>query len=308
MVTVDENGASPAEVTFVYRYVQEAPAPKVALVNVRYLTPKKETFYSDTATCAEGMENAVSVDWSRVDSSLGYELTGSETVYVTVDHDGTATPAEVIFEFHNEISAYVTIRFLDAETGEEVASSQEKQCFLGANTVDAQPIDLKEAYALTGDASVTVSLNGEGVLSPAEVTFLYISTATATPAPQPPEFDTPMDAYFYPTGTSIRVRSTPTTAEDNIVTTVSNGDLGHVLGQITSSDNKIWYAVEINGVMGYMSETVVRFLTDAEMAALFNYTLPPTQPPTMVSPILESTAKEFLMVPRLLPAMPPELT
>ena len=280
VVTVDENGASPAEVTFVYRYVQEAPAPKVALVNVRYLTPEKETFYSDTATCAEGMENAVSVDWSRVDSSLGYELTGSETVYVTVDHDGTATPAEVIFEFHNEISAYVTIRFLDAETGEEVASSQEKQCFLGANTVDAQPIDLKEAYALTGDASVTVSLNGEGVLSPAEVTFLYISTATATPAPQPPEFDTPMDAYFYPTGTSIRVRSTPTTAEDNIVTTVSNGDLGHVLGQITSSDNKIWYAVEINGVMGYMSETVVRFLTDAEMAALFNCTLPPTQPPT----------------------------
>lgn len=276
IVHLDENGLNPAEAVFTYAYV--IPAPKVALVNVKYLDPDGNTFCTYSATCAEGQENPVTLDWSQVDSSLGYELASDETVYVTVDNEGLATPAEVVFKFRNETD--VIIRFQDSLTGQDVASPQQQRCFIGSNTIDARPIDLAEGYALAGESSIMVQLSEDGVLTPAEVIFQYVSTATATPAPQPPAFDTPMDAYFYPTGTSIRVRSTPSTAEDNIVGMVNNSDLGHILGQITSADNKVWYAVEINGMMGYMSETVIRFLNEAELAALFGYTLAPTEAPT----------------------------
>lgn len=278
IVHLDEYGVSPAEVVFIYTYA--ASAPKVALVNVKYLDPDGNIFYSYTATCAQGQDNPVAVDWNLVDPSLGYELASENTVYVTVDNTGTATPSEVTFQFRNEINADVTIRFRDALTGLDIATPQKQMCFIGSNTVDARPVDLEEGYELIGESSQAVLLSEDGELTPHEVIFQYISTATPTPAPLPPSFDIPMDAYFYPTGTSIRVRSTPTTAEDNIVGTVNSTDLGHVLGQITSEDGKVWYTVEINGMLGYMSETVVRFLNEAELAALFGYTMSPTQAPT----------------------------
>ena len=279
-VLVDENGASPAEAVFIYRYAPDAPAPKVALVNVKYLNPNGETFYSYTATCAEGQENRISLDWSQVDPAWGYELASAADVYVTVDNTGAADPAEAIFQFRNEVNAYVTVRFVDAQTGREVAAAQQHLCYVGSNTIIARPDGLEPNYVLDGPDSATVNLDSDGVLSPAQVEFRYLSLATATPLPHPPAYDTAMDAYFYPTGTSIRLRSTPTTAEDNIVGMVDSGDLGHALGQTVSLDGKVWYAVEIRGMMGYVSETVVRFLNDAELAALFGYTPEPTQVPT----------------------------
>ena len=280
LVHVDENGPDPAEIVFTYRLTMEPPAPKVALVNVKYISPAEEVFYFYSATCVEGQENRVEVDWKQVDSTLGYELASDAVVYVTVDENGLASPAEVIFQFRNEINAYVTIRYQDAATGRDIASTQLQMCFVGPNTVDARPLNLEENYALLGESSAIVVLDDDGQLTPAEVTFLYVSVATATPEPQIPVYDAPMDTYFYPTGTAIRLRSTPTTADDNIIGFVNSGDLGHALGQVVNSEGKVWYSVEINGMMGYMSETVVRFLNEAEIAALFNFTLSPTQEPT----------------------------
>ena len=281
LVRVDENGPDPAEILFTYRLTQEPPAPKVALVNVKYISPNKEVFYSYSATCVEGQENKVEVDWAQVDGALCYELASDAAVYVAVDENGAAYPAEVVFRFRDEINAYVTIRYQDAATGRDVASPQQQICYVGTNTVDILPLDLEENYVLIPNQySATVVLDAEGHLTPGEVVFLYLPVATATPAPQIPAYDTPMDTYFYPTGQSVRLRSTPTTTEDNIMSLVSSGQLGHVLGKVVNSDGKVWYAVEINGLMGYMSEAVVRFLSDAEIAALFNYTLAPTQEPT----------------------------
>lgn len=281
LVHVDENGPDPAEITFVYRLAVEPAAPKVALVTVKYLSPKNDVFYSYSATCVEGQENKVEVDWEQVDASLGYELASDAAVYVTVDDTGAADPAEVIFRFHDEINAYVTIHYQDEATGREVATPQQRICYVGTNTIDLPPLDLEANYVpVPGFTSATVILDAEGNLTPSEVVFLYAYAATATPAPQVPSYDIPMDTYFYPRGSSIRVRSTPTTAEDNIVTMVNSGDLGHVLGKVTTRDGKDWYVVEINGVMGYMADSVMRILSDAEIAALFNYTPAVTQEPT----------------------------
>ena len=282
-VYVDDNGANPAEVVFVYRY--DAPAPKVALVNVRYIRPNGEAFYAETVTCMQGQENVIALDWSRVDHAWGYELASPETVIVTVNGSGEATPGEVTFQFKNEVNAYVTIRFQDASDGRDVASPRQELCYVGSNIVEARPIDLEENYRLLGDSSQTVILNADGTLSQEEIIFRYEYIATpapVTPAPTQIPIDEPMDTYGYPTGTSINFRSSPTTAENNIIGTVNSNQLAHIIGKVTTTQNKVWYAVEINGQQGYLSETVVRLLSEAEIAALFGYTQPPTQPPTPV--------------------------
>lgn len=280
LVHVDENGADLAEIKFLYRFMSEAPAPKVALVNVKYLDPDKKVFYSTSATCVSGQPNPVSLDWNNVNPALGYVLDSSETVFVTVDDTGVATPSEVVFEFKNEVSVMLPIYYRDKVTGRDVADPQEKPCYVGTNMVDAEPLGLESGYTLSGSSSVTVILTEDGTLTPNEVVFQYWREATETPAPTNAPYDEPMDAYFYPTGPSIRVRATTTTTENNIIGLVNSGDLGHVVGRTVGRDGKTWYSVEINGLMGYMSDTVVRFLNDAELAALFGYTPAPTVVPT----------------------------
>ena len=260
---------------------QQESAPKIALVNIKYVAPDGTVFYSDTATCVEGQDNFVRLDWTQVDVRLNYELASPDVVNVAVDGNGVAAPAEVVFKFSNEVTAIVPIYFRDQVSGKNVASPQEQQCFIGANTVDARPFDLDPAYGLVGPSSVSVNLSRDGVLSPTEVVFQYTLLTTEPPQPAVMPFETPMDNYFYPTGTSIRVRSTTSTAEDNIVGLVNSGDLGHVSGK-SVSNGKVWYSVEINGLVGYMSDSVVRFLTDAELMAMFNYTPAPTALPTPV--------------------------
>ena len=282
LVHVDENGADPAEITFLYRYMEETPAPKVALVNVKYIDPSGSVFYAYPTTCVEGQENRVAIDWEYVDTALGYELDSPDTVFVTVDGDGVAVPAEVLFQFKNELNVTVPVYYRDQVTGLDVAAPQEKLCYVGANTIDADPFGLEAGYTLTSPASVTVTLNQDGGLAPEEVVFLYWRQATEAPAATSAPFEEPMDAPFYPTGPSIRVRSTTSTAENNILGVVGSADLGRVHGKVVTSDGKTWYSVEINGLVGYMNDSVVRFLNEAEMMALYGYTPAPTAVPTPV--------------------------
>ena len=282
LVHVDENGADPAEVTFTYRYVSESPAPKVALVNVKYYDPSGNVFNSYPATCVEGQENQIAVNWEAVDTALGYELNSPDIVIVTVDETGNATPAEVEFRFTNEKNAFVSVYYRDQVTGQDVAAPQEKVCYKGMNTIDADPFGLREGYVLSSPGSVSVTMNQDGTLTPAEVVFFYWREVTQAPEPTSAPYEEPMDVYFYPTGPSVRVRSAASTTENNTLGMVNSSDLGHIRGKITTEDGKVWYSVEINGLVGYMSDTVVRFLNEAEIMALFNYTPGPTLEPTPI--------------------------
>ena len=280
LVQVDENGADPEEITFVYRYIPEASEPKMALVNVKYVDPDDNVFLSDAVMCFEGQDNIISINWEEVDPSLGYVLESSDTVHVTVDSECVATPAEVVFKFRNELSVTVPVYYRDQITGQDVASSHEQQCFPGANTIDANPLNLEEGYILSGSGSVTVTLNEDGTLTPAEVVFQYWREATEAPVPTAAPYDEPMDAFFYPTGSPVNVRSSTSTVENNILGTVNSNDLGHIVGKLTTREGRVWYSVEIKGMVGYMSEGVVRFLNDAELMALYGYTPAPTAVPT----------------------------
>ncbi|MBR1585378.1 MAG: SH3 domain-containing protein [Clostridia bacterium] len=283
-VQVDENGATPAQVEFVYRYDPEVPAPKVALVGVKYVRPDGESFYAYTETCQEGVENKITLDWTQVDPGWNYELASDEEVLVTVDSNGVATPGEVVFKFKNEVNAFVTVRYQDIATGRDVATSQQILCYVGNNIIDAQPHDLDKNYQLAPgeETSRGVTLSRDGTLSPEEIVFHYTYLPTPTPLPATPTplpFDTPLDGYGYPAGNGINFRSSPTTAENNIITRVRNTDLAKILGQVKNAKNETWYAVEIDGQVGYLKDSVFRVLTDAEVAALFHYTPAPTNTP-----------------------------
>ncbi len=282
LVHVDENGADIAEITFVYRYIPEAADPKMALVNVKYVDPDDNVFKSDAVMCFEGQDNIISINWDEVDPSLGYVLESKDTVVVTVNSDCVATPAEVVFKFKNELTVTVQVYRRDQVTGRDVASPYEIPCYPGANTIDADPLGVEEGYVLSSPGTVTVMLNEDGTLTPAEVVFQYWREVTETPAPTAVPFTEPMDAYFYPTGSAINVRATASTAENNILGVVSSTSLGHVLGKLTTSDGRVWYSVEINGLYGYMNDSVVRFLNEAELMALYGYTPAPTELPTPV--------------------------
>jgi len=290
-VLINEYGASVNPVAFIYRYSPSVPAPKIALVSVKYLNPYGESFYAYTETCVEGAENLISVDWGRVNAGSGYRLVSAESVKISVDANGVATPAEVIFQFGNELQAEITVYYKDAITGEDVAAPQVMPCFEGNNIVEAMPVNLREGYTLLGESTQQVILSADGALNPPQVIFFYQAPATPSPdpgtptplpaTPTPPPVDTHLDSFCYPQGDSINFRSSPTTEEkSNIIGKVSRSDLAHIVGSIVNNKNELWYAVEINGQMGYLKETVVRVLTDAEIAALFNYTLAPTQVPT----------------------------
>ena len=278
-VHVDENGASPAEVRFIYRY--EAPVPKVALVGVRYVRPDGESFYAYSETCQEGVKNTIKLDWSQVDPAWNYEIASPEEVEVAVDGNGVATPSEVVFQFKNEVNAYVTVRYQDMATGRDIATAQQVLCYVGNNIITAEPNDLEGNYALPEGAepSRSVTLSRDGVLTPSEVVFQYAYLPTPSPLPATPTplpYDTAVEGYGYPSGTSVNFRSGPTTEENNVIGTVRSSDLARILGQVKNAKGETWYAVEINGQAGYLKDTVLRVLTDAEVAALFNYTLPPT--------------------------------
>jgi hypothetical protein len=141
---------------------------------------------------------------------------------------------------------------------------------------------------------------------PGEVIFHYVYQPTPSPVPATPTplpFDTAMDGYGYPVGTNVNFRSSPTTEANNVIGSVRSSDLAHILGQTSNSKNEIWYAVEINGQTGYLKDSVLRILTDAEVAALFNYTPAPGQSTRTPAPT-EIPTNNMINRFRMGPALP----
>lgn len=283
-VSTGDFGALPNPVIFRYRYSPNIPAPKVAFVPIKYLRPDGErVFFTDNATCFENEENAITVDLGRAES--GYVLASEPTVYVTVDSNGVATPAEVVFRFSNEVTAYVIVYYQD-QNGQNIAAPRQEICYVGTNTIDEQhPIDLPGGYVLQGPSYQQVQLSSDGVLTPSALIFRYTSPATptalpVTPTPFPYEY-APRDGYCVPKSDTVNFRSEPSTAhQESVLFTVSRNDTAKILGTVRNFQNETWFHVILNNTEGYLKESVVRVLSDAEVAVYLGYTPAPTSPPT----------------------------
>jgi len=291
-VVVNEKGAEPATVTFYYTYQAPAtqaptapPAPKVALVPVVYRTTIGEVFYTDnTVTCTQGV-NTVTPNAAYVPA--GYQLRSADSVSVTVDEAGVAMPASVEFVyFTGEVIRDITVYYKDL-AGNDVASPQTRPCYLGANILANEPIDLRAGYRLISPETQTVMLDENGVMTVNGVvtdSVIFSYEAPPTPTPQPttmPYQLHPMKAYCYPKSDTINFRSAPSTASDeSVIRVVGSHELGVIEGYIINERNEQWYVVTIGEQTGFLRENVVRLLTDDEVNALFGYT--PTPAPTAI--------------------------
>lgn len=290
-VWVDENGADPAEVTFTYTYTPSKPAPKVAFVNVDYVGADGSVFYNTVATCFENAANRVEVDWNAAAAS-GYaqiDLQGDAAYDVTVDENGVASPAQITFTFGHAAQATQTPApaveeglvpvYYRTREGQDVASRQMVQCQVGNNLVEANPVDLRDGYVLDDESEKYVTLDEAGTATPAEIVFYYKALPQATASPLPYTVE-PMDGYGYPTGNGTNFRNVPSTSASEVLRQVDKSDLAHVSGRLENSQGEEWYLVEFDDQQGFIKGSVLRLLSEEEIAALFHYTLAPTQEPT----------------------------
>ena len=286
-VTIDENGADPAEVIFLYK--QEVitpppptptPEPQPVLVSVIYMTTTSDVpFYTDnTVVCITG-ENTVTANTAYVPE--GYTPAGPTSVTVTVDASGNANPATVQFLYSvSDMTREATV-YYRTEGGLDVASTQHIAVGVGEHIISAAPADLAPGYRLTGPESATVFLNEDGTLVPDTIIFLYELAPTERPTVAPvdyPIYD--MDAWCWPKADNITLRTFPSSdSEQTIIRTVSQNELGHIEGYVVNSLNETWYIATFSEQTGYVRDTRVRLLTEEEVRMLFGYTESPNQTP-----------------------------
>ncbi|MDD4080205.1 MAG: SH3 domain-containing protein [Eubacteriales bacterium] len=298
-VTVSDNQASPASLTFVYSLTTppptEAPtptpppAPKVALVPVNYVSESGALLFSENVPAKEGEQTLIAADLTRVDAAT-YELTGTGEQTVTVDASGTATPKEVVFVFRDITvkTAALKVHYRD-EAGNALSASQDMELEPGTHPVTAP--EAINGLLIKGERTVNVTVSETGVLSQAEVVFTYARPATATPVPTPTPVPTQIpfdvtaeDKYAYPNNDNINFRNTPEVKDGNVIGTVSRQDLAHITGSLKNRAGEDWYLAEVNGQQGFLKANVVRILTFNEAAAILGFTPSPAPTATPALP------------------------
>lgn len=174
-VSVSSGGVpAPSSATFTYR----APAPSRAVVPITYKDTDGVTLHNTSVTLSAGV-NTVSANDRLVPQ--GYTLTSARTVSVSVNTSGVASPAGVTFTYQappRAVTAQVTIYYKDQD-GTELA--QEISTFdQGMHTVSANSAKVPQDYTLTGNSSVSLTVNADGTATPASVTFIYRAPVSAT--------------------------------------------------------------------------------------------------------------------------------
>ena len=184
-VTVDQNGANPAEITFNYQLLPVAKAE----VRVHYLHENDdEPVAPDQVLTFEAGEHDITPAPEGLDDT--YTLVSEPTVRVTVDANG-ATPAEVIFRYRQEVvptepvlapDVEIDVLYLNREE-QPVASPQKKIVKDGTNTVKAEPTDLQEGYFLPEGTDVQYVIVTMSGADPSVVKFYYEKGETPTEEP-----------------------------------------------------------------------------------------------------------------------------
>lgn len=197
-VNVSANGtASPSAVSFVYK-----KAAVSVMVPVNYVDTNGTTLASDQINLSVGSHPVIA---NSGYVPQGYTLQGADTVTVTVDAAGNATPPSVTFTYKAPASADVPVYYRDS-LGKSLYEEVQRLA-QGANTVSANQALVPAGYVLQGSSSVTVTVDANGAASPTEVVFVYLAPATDTPAPAT---DTPAPA----TDTPAPATDTPAPATD----------------------------------------------------------------------------------------------
>ena len=206
-VSVDSNGGcTPASVTFMYR-------PRSVTVNltVYYYDTDNNYLAEETRTVSTG---AVDIWADDSKAPAGYTLSAQSQnpVPVTVDSNGTCTPASVTFYYDKPqpqvFTASVTVSYYDANgsfLNQETVTvtSDSSQVYANDSLVPA-------GYTLNAQSQnpVPVTLYGNDNCDPAAVTFYY-------DAPQPQVFTASVTVSYYDASGSFLSQETVTVTSDS---------------------------------------------------------------------------------------------
>lgn len=174
-VYADALGNVQSDVTFVYSYTPQVSWP--VTVNVRYLDENGMPILQD-GVCEIWNEGENTVIASVDSLPEGYSIIGDTEIRVFAAADGTVQPAEAVFLCAYEAPvvwpAEVIVHYV-SETGETVATDTAVAVYPGTTRILPEPEDLYVHYSLQDEnASVTVYADEQGVITPAEVSFVYV--------------------------------------------------------------------------------------------------------------------------------------
>ncbi len=182
-ITVDSTGAaSLSEVTFTFAPVYVAPATGTVIIH--YVASDNSLSLPDgSASVTEGSNTVV----PGVATPDGYQLAqGEPTSYeVTVDSNGVVTPAEVTFTFApitvTPATGTVVIHYASTDNSLSLPDGSASVAE-GSNTV-VPGVATPEGYQIAEgtQAAYDVTVDSNGVVTPAEVTFTF-APITVTPA------------------------------------------------------------------------------------------------------------------------------
>ena len=290
-VTVDQNGADVKEIVFHYGVQVEnpngptaTPEPRLALVTVEYRTTTGDSpFYVDsTVKCFTG-ENTVTANSAYVPE--GYKAEGDTSALVVVDENGAANPNTVVFLYNvSDMTRSVMVYYRDG-AGKDMAEPQSVAIKVGNRQVTADPERVPAGWQIAGDSVQPVRLDENGVLTPEYIVFT-LQEIPATPKPAPRDYTLyDMDAYCYPKADGTPVRSLPEDEEENAIGYANQRDVTHIEGYVLNSQNETWYVVTAGDQTGYVRDSQVRVLSQAEVDALFGTPKPVTPTPIPETPI-----------------------
>ena len=185
-VTVDQYGASPAEIVFVYSLkVTQAPVTQApvlpVIVQIQYLDENGLPVAS--AQQVEVQPGTHLVNAAPADLMENYQPLGEMTQNVTVDASG-ANPNPLVFRYRLAVPVAepvnVPVYYVD-EQGNTIAPESVRVLSDGTNTVKAEQIS---GYEVIGEDTAYVIISQSGA-TPAFVTFTYRALAQDTQAPVP---------------------------------------------------------------------------------------------------------------------------
>ena len=162
-VTADMNGAAyPSSVTFTYLPVRPA------VVSVRAVDAETGADLSvpRQQTCEPG-----STVIFYAESVKGFVTDGPKQVTVFIGADGVPDRDEVVFSYVRIREPVVSVRFVNALTGEPLAADTAVVCAIGETTlIESEPI---AGYRTVEDSSVQVTVDEFGTADRYEVVFRY---------------------------------------------------------------------------------------------------------------------------------------
>ena len=277
-VSVNANGnATPNKVTFTYVpvTVQKASVP------IEYVKDN-QVFYTTAKDIPYGGSDSIKVDTNQ--TPAGYKLNSPDSVSVSVDAQGNATPNKVTFNYIptqvTPVTGKVTVNY--SKDG-SVFFSEQVDVTAPGGPVTARNDKTPAEYKLEGAASVNVTVSDQGVASPNTVTFNYVPIVTESPIP----VGNPIDRWGV-TNNKVNFRSSPAKNNKNLIKELPQGTHVWMYESQYNDANEVWTHVKVDGQDGYIMVEFVDMMTQAQSDG-YQATLPSPMPTRSPAPTTQPT-------------------